>query len=101
MNRKVEAIRKFARGKPCQMRLGGVCTYEPAKSIWSHAPFGSAGKGMGMKSFDVCGAIACTACDAALDQPGANLVATRDEVVLAFMHAHFRSLVMLADADII
>jgi len=101
MKRKVEAIRKFARGKPCQMRLGGICTHDPAKSIWSHPPFGSAGKGMGMKSFDVCGAIACTACDAALDQPGANLVATRDEVVLAFMHAHFRSLVLLAEADII
>lgn len=102
--RVVPKIRDFAKGKPCQMRTEGVCRYDGQYSIWSHAPFGSAGKGRSIKSFDICGAITCTACDAALDQPTPALLRlglTRQSIENDFMHAHFRSLVMLVEAGLV
>jgi len=73
-----------------------VCTFDPATTIWSHAPLGAAGKGRGIKALDLCGAYCCTACDAVLDRQ-AKLPAglTRSEVLIDWFYGHMRSLVRL------
>ena len=101
-DRREQAIREFARGRECTVRLVGVCTFDPEKSIWSHAPLQAAGKGRGIKSIDLCGAIACTACDAVVDgQAPLPAGATRDSVLLDWFMGHMRSLVQLRQEGIV
>jgi hypothetical protein len=91
-----QAIRESARGEECTVRIPGVCTFDPATTIWSHAPLGAAGKGRGIKALDLCGAYCCTACDAVLDGQ-AKLPAglTRASVLIDWFYGHMRSLVRL------
>jgi hypothetical protein len=70
--------------------------------IWSHARWPSADKGGGTKALDYCGAYACVGCDQVFDgqrpiPPGV----TRDEVDMAWMHGHLRSLVRLAQKGLL
>lgn len=92
-------IRESARGEPCTVRLVGVCSHDPAKSIWSHARWGAqlgeAGRGMATKALDLCGAIACTDCDAAFDQHRGAPHLTREQIDLDWMMGHLRSLAVL------
>lgn len=95
-------IREAARDEDCLVRLPGVCCFDPAKSIWSHAKWASGGKGRGLKAIDLAGAIACTSCDAVYDgqaKPPPGM--TRDEIDLAWFHGHLRSLVRLKEKGII
>jgi hypothetical protein len=94
-------ITASANGEDCQVRLPGVCTFDPAKTIWSHARHGAAGKGKGIKAIDVAGAYACTACDAAYDQLIGVPHMTRSEVDLDWFHGHLRSLVILKQKGLI
>lgn len=96
------AIRQSARGEDCTVRIPGVCSFDPAKTIWSHAPFGAAGKGRSIKSLDLCGAYCCTACDAAIDgqrkpPPGY----TREQMLLDWHSGHMRSLVRLRQKGLV
>lgn len=92
-------IRQSARGKDCQVRYVGICTRDPAHTIWSHARWGAqvgvGGKGMGTKSDDLAGAYACAACDAAFDQMLRAGDYTRQELDLDWMMGHLRSLAIL------
>ena len=88
-------ITESARNEDCQVRIVGICTYDPAKTIWSHSRHGSAGKGKGIKALDIAGAYACTACDAAYDQLTGVKHMTREQVDLDWFHGHLRSLVIL------
>lgn len=82
------------------MRYIGVCSYDPATTIWSHCRHGSAGKGKGIKAVDLAGAYACTSCDAAYDQmQGTDM--TREQLDLDWFHGHMRSLVLLSDKGLI
>lgn len=97
-----QAIRDSARGEECQVRIVGACSFDPEKTIWSHAPLQAAGKGRGIKAIDVAGAYCCTACDAVIDgqaplPPGA----TRDSVMVDWLHGHLRSLVLLQKKGLI
>lgn len=100
--RKVQAIRDAARGEPCLVRIQGVCRGGTEHTIWSHAPLGAAGKGRGIKSVDIAGAMCCTACDAVVDgqaplPPGA----TRQSVLLDWFMGHMRSLVRLGEKGLL
>lgn len=96
------AIRDSAKGEACTVRIVGVCTGKPEHTIWSHAPLGAAGKGRGLKSLDICGAYACAACDAALDQAtGRPAGMTREQVLLDWCLGHLRSLVLLRQKGLI
>ena len=90
-------ITASAKGEDCQVRLPGICTYDPATTIWSHCRHASAGKGNGIKAIDLAGAYACTACDAAYDQlQGAKKAGlTREQIDLDWFQGHMRSLVIL------
>lgn len=97
-----QRIRDSARGEECAVRIVGACTYDPAHTIWSHAPLQAAGKGRGWKSICLAGAYCCTACDAVIDgqrplPPGAS----RDSVMLDWFMGHMRSLVLLKQKGIV
>lgn len=97
-----QSIRDSARGEECTVRIPGVCTFDPEKTIWSHAPFGAAGKAKGLKALDLCGAMCCTACDAVLDgqaprPPGM----TREQVLIEWFYGHMRSLVRLRQKGLV
>jgi hypothetical protein len=101
-----DKIRQAARGKDCTVRLVGVCTHDPEKSIWSHgrwgARLGSAGRGMATKALDLCGAIACTACDAVFDgQAPLPAHLTREQVDLDWCFGHFRSMGVLHEMGLL
>ena len=88
-------ITESARNEDCQVRIPGICSHDPSMTIWSHARWGSAGKGRGIKAIDLAGAYACTSCDAAYDQLQGVRGMTRSEIDADWCQAHFRSLVML------
>lgn len=92
-------IKASARGKDCQVRYVGICTHDPAHTIWSHARWGAqlgeGGRGMGTKADDLSGAYACGACDAAFDQMTGAGDLTRAELDLDWMMGHLRSLGIL------
>lgn len=100
-HRKQQAIRDSARGEDCTVRIEG-CPCDPAMTIWSHAPLGDAGKGMGLKSLDLCGAYCCTYCDAVVDgQRPAPPGWTREQVLLAWCTGHLRSLVKVRQKGLV
>lgn len=95
-------IRQSARGEECLVRIPGVCTHDPATVIWSHYRGLAGGKGMGIKSPDVCGAYACVACDMAYDgQTKRPAGMTKADVDLAWLQGHIRSLLKLEQKGLI
>ena len=85
-------LRESARGEMCLIRLPGVCNYDTATTVLCHANGSAAGKGIGMKSPDVLGAIGCFACHSVVDRlvPLPDGL-TRDGVQLAFWQGHART----------
>lgn len=59
-------LRKLARGKPCQIRLIGVCNGDPATTVLAHFRMSGA-SGMGLKPPDWLGAWSCSACHTFVD----------------------------------
>ena len=101
-DRKQQAIRDSARGEDCTVRIPGACTFDPAKTIWSHAPLGAAGKGRGIKALDLCGAYCCTACDAVIDGQAAPPPGySRTEAITDWFFGHMRSLVRLRQKGLV
>ena len=95
-------IRESAQDTPCQMRLPGICNHNPETVVWAHANGSAAGKGIGMKSHDLLGAYACSACHDVIDRRVPLPVAySREMVELAFHEGHQRSLVILIERGII
>ena len=56
-------LRKLAKGKPCQVRISGVCNGNPETTVLAHLN----GGGMGMKQPDLLGAWCCSDCHDVLD----------------------------------
>lgn len=94
-------ITASAKDEDCTVRIIGICTHDPATTIWSHSRHGAAGKGKGIKALDIAGAYACTACDAAYDQMQGVKHMTRAEVDLDWFMGHMRSLVRLNEKGLI
>lgn len=59
-------LRDAARGRDCQIRLVGICNYNPATTVLAHYRL-SGISGMGIKSPDQIGAWACSACHSYVD----------------------------------
>lgn len=89
-------IRQSARNEDCDIRIPGGCNFNPATTVWSHFPGLAGGRGMGLKSLDVCGTYSCSSCHDIVDcrsvAPGGM---TRQDVMLCWHEAHLRSLVKL------
>lgn len=56
-------LTESARGQDCQIRIPGVCNFDPETTVLAHLP----GGGMGKKQPDWMGAFACSACHDAID----------------------------------
>jgi len=56
-------ITKSARGEDCQIRIPGVCNFNPETTVYCHV----GGGGMGMKASDLHGAYGCSSCHSVLD----------------------------------
>lgn len=59
-------LRKFARGKECQVRIPGYCNRDTATTVWAHLRHGGVA-GAGQKPPDLCGVIACSTCHDIID----------------------------------
>lgn len=100
--RKSQAIRDSAKGEECTVRIPGVCRGGTEHTIWSHAPLGAAGKGLGLKALDLAGAYCCTACDACVDQAaGRGFDVSREMVLNDWFMGHMRSLVILKQKGLV
>ena len=55
---------KSARGQDCQVRLEGICNFNPETTILAHLN----GGGAGMKHLDIHGAFCCSSCHDAVSQ---------------------------------
>lgn len=79
----------MARGRECTIRLEGVCNGNPETTVLAH--FRMLGiSGIGIKSPDVVGAWACSACHDAVDRR-AHTDLDRDYVRLAHLEGVIRT----------
>lgn len=60
-------LRKAARGRDCQIRLEGVCNFNPETTVLAHIRMAGI-TGMGMKAPDLLGSWACSACHDVVDR---------------------------------
>ncbi|CAM3862242.1 DUF1364 domain-containing protein [Avibacterium endocarditidis] len=85
-------LRKEAKGRDCQVRLPGICNFNPDTVVLAH--YRMAGiNGMGMKPNDLIGAWACGACHDEIDRRTRQLEA--DFVRQAHAEGVMRTLVQL------
>lgn len=82
-------LRRYARNQPCMIRLPDVCNHDPATTVLAH--FRLIGiSGTGLKSPDLLGAWACSACHDAVDRR-AHMDLERDYVRLAHLEGVVRT----------
>ena len=65
-------LRKSARGRKCQLNIPGVCNENRETTVWAHCNSVATNKGFGIKSHDLFGCDACSACHYWLDQGRAS-----------------------------
>ncbi len=65
MTLKSKKLRNSAKGQECQVRLPGLCNYNPETVVLAHVGKGS---GMGQKADDIHAAFCCSACHDILDK---------------------------------
>jgi hypothetical protein len=78
---KTTAARKAAAGKPCMIRIPGVCGFDSSTTVLCHYRLGTGG---GMKPHDAQGAWGCNKCHDAVD---GRLKTTYSTNELRLMHA--------------
>jgi hypothetical protein len=71
-------LRRFAAGKPCYLRLVGICNRDDATTVLAHIRRGGLG-GTGYKPSDLAALPACSSCHAAYDG-GVQAGMTRTEL---------------------
>lgn len=71
---KSKKIREAARNQDCQVRLPGVCNFNPETTVFAHLN----GGGMGRKASDLHGCFSCSSCHDWLDG-GYTKTTNRDE----------------------
>lgn len=59
-------LRNEAQGRDCLIRLPGICNFDPATTVLAHYRLIGV-SGAGLKSPDLCGAWACSACHTYVD----------------------------------
>lgn len=86
-------LRNMARGKPCQVRIPGICNGNPETTVLAHYRMPGI-CGTGIKPSDVCGAWSCSACHDAIDGRTSTPY-TRDELRLMHAEGCLRTLAQL------
>lgn len=85
---------KIAKGRDCQVRLPGVCNFNPETTVLAHFRMPGV-SGLGIKAHSLIGAWACSACHDAIDRR-AHTDLERDYVRLAHAEGVFRTQAILA-----
>jgi hypothetical protein len=86
-------LRDYALGQQCQIRLPGICNFDPATTVLAHYRIIGI-SGMGTKSPDILGAWACYECHRAVDRQG-HMDLERDFVRLAHAEGMARTQAIL------
>ncbi len=86
-------LRKEAKGRGCMVRLPGVCNHNSATTVLAHCRVAGI-SGMGIKSSDLIGSWACSACHDAIDRR-AHMDLDRDYVRLAHFEGMARTIAQL------
>lgn len=94
-------IRKSAKNRECQVRIIGICNGNPETVVWAHANGLASGRGVWLKSNDLSGAYACSACHAAYDRAVYKDIREYLQIENDFFHGHLRSLQILIDEGIV
>ncbi len=94
-------IRDSAKGEECQVRIIGVCNFNPETTVLAHSNRMAAGKGKGLKALDPLGAYACSACHALIDGGKLPPGMTRQDVELDFYHGMLRTFVILVEKGLV
>ena len=87
-------LRKEARGRGCTVRIPGVCNFNSETVVLAHIRLQGV-SGMGMKSPDLIGAWACSACHDELDGRTRKSGLSRDELRLAHYDGMVRTICQL------
>lgn len=70
-------LRQYARGKPCQIRLVGICNRDDTTTVLCHVRLMGI-TGTGLKADDVLGAWGCSACHEWTERRNADNRTQRD-----------------------
>ena len=92
-------LRKQAKGRGCTVRLPGICNHNSETVVLAHIRLPGV-SGMGLKSDDLLGAWACSACHDAIDRR-AHTDLDRDYVRLAHLEGMARTIAQLRAEDIV
>jgi len=87
------SLRTEAKGRNCMVRLPNICNFNNETTVLAHYRLAGI-SGMGIKSDDLIGAWACSACHDAIDRR-ANTDLDRDYVRLAHLEGVVRTIVTL------
>jgi hypothetical protein len=88
------SLRKEARGRGCTVRIPNVCNFNSETVVLAHIRLAGI-SGMGMKSPDLLGAWACSACHDEIDGRTHKSGLSRDELRLAHYDGMARTIVQL------
>lgn len=85
-----------ARGQDCQIRIPGVCNFDPATTVLAHKN----GGGGGMKYPDTISSYACSQCHDAYDRRLSTSY-TRDQLELMFYDGMVRTQIIMLENNLI
>jgi len=88
------SLRKEAKGRGCMVRLPGICNFNSETVVLAHIRMAGV-SGIGMKSPDLIGAWACSACHDELDGRTHKSGMTHDELRLAHYDGMARTIAQL------
>ena len=88
-------LTKSARGQDCQVRIPGVCRFNPETVLLAHLN----GGGMSMKHADIHGAYACLDCHKVLDGEYGSFA--RDTVLLFHLEGMVRTQKIMLEEGLI
>jgi hypothetical protein len=94
------SLRKEAKGRGCMVRIPGVCNFNSETVVLAHIRVAGV-SGMGLKSPDLLGAWACSACHAEVDGQTHKSGMTRDELRLAHFEGMARTIAQLEKEGLI
>ena len=88
------SLRKEAKGRGCMVRLPGICNFNSETVVLAHIRLAGV-SGMGMKSPDLIGAWACSACHDEIDGRTHKSGLSHDELRLAHYDGRARTIAQL------
>jgi len=89
-------IRASARGEDCQVRIEGVCNFNPETTIFAHL----GGGGMGAKRPDFLGVYCCSSCHDVVDHRVETDIPGW-QIELDFFNGMIRTQIILHEKDLI